>query len=82
MTDVLDDLIINKEHYKELVAPFLAHASKLLDEESNLFRDDILEQFQETTRWLIAQNIHERFNINIDDAYILLENVNIRRLLK
>lgn len=79
--DILDDLIINKEHYKILLAPLIETLHYLLENEDKVFRDDVLNQFQETSRWLMAKNIHHRFNINIDDAYILLENVNIRSYL-
>jgi len=62
--------------------PFFNRAKELLDKENKLFTDDILKQFQETTRWILAEDIHKRFNINIDDAYILLENVEIKRYLE
>lgn len=82
MNDILDDLIINKEHYKELLSPFFKMCKDALEKENQLFTEDILKQFQDTTRWLLADDIHKRFNINIVDAYILLENVEVKRYLE
>jgi hypothetical protein len=81
-SSILDDLLLNKEHYRALVEPLNQKIDQLLVSENKVFKDDIMAQFQETTRWIFAKDIHKRFNIDIDEAYILLENINIRSYLK
>jgi hemoglobin-like flavoprotein len=79
--DILDDLVVNKEHYKIILAPLIETLDYLLENEDKVFKDDVLSQFEDTAKWVIAKNIHNRFNITIEDAYILLEHVSIRSYL-
>lgn len=79
--EILDDLIINKEHYKIILAPFFETLKYVMEEENKLFSDVIIAQFEDTTKWILAKDIHIRFNINIDEAYILLEDMNVRSYL-
>lgn len=79
--EIIDDLIVNKQHYVTILAPLIETLEYLLENEDKLFKDDVLSQFEDTSKWVIAKNIHHRFNVTIEDVYILLENVNIRSYL-
>jgi len=79
--EIINDLAVNKSYYLTILAPVIETLNYLLENENKLFKDEILDQFEDTCKWIMAKNIHNRFDLTIEDAYILLEHINVRNYL-
>lgn len=74
---VLDELTSNRDHYIELATPLLQQKNLLLKTEDVLFHSDIKKQFKTQLTSLLARDIIRVINITIEDALIILEDVDL-----
>lgn len=82
MTDPKDELITNIDAYKEHLKPFTETFKLLMENEKPIFKEDIINNFNETIKWTLAQKLSENLHITIESAIIEIENLDLREYLK
>lgn len=81
--EIYDYLAMNKDHFKDLCKDFITHLKECLkDEELKPFYNDIVHGFEETCKKVIAADLSKKFNVTFVDAFILIEDTNMREYLK
>lgn len=79
---VVHYLIANQEHVKEKIKPFTEQKKTFLEQNGNLFEEEIDKQYEDIVRSTIGDEITAKLGIPLEDVLIVLENLNVKEYLK
>lgn len=80
---LLDEFVKNRQYYKDLIKPLQTLRDKFIDEESNLFYREIMDEYQYEILTLLFQDIAGRFaELPVDDIYCELDDMNLNKLFE
>lgn len=74
---ILDDLETNRDHYLYITNALRLSKETLLHEEDNLFYNDIMDDYRIALTELVAEDICKRLNVDIENALVTLQEINI-----
>jgi len=79
---LIDFFLNEKQRLAEMIFPLIETKNFLIENEPEVFHDEIIKQFNERTNSIIIGEFCKHFTITPEEAMILLEDVSLEEYFK